>query len=348
MKKILLASAAVFCAQAAYSGGIERAIVSPQILFEDGRYAEFSIGTVSPDVSGTLGVSSGDVSPSYSVVNGGYKWDYGGKWDVAVVAGQYFGADVDYPAGTGYALAGSNATLSSLGLSAMAKYQLDGGMSLYGGLSSHSLEMEVQLSSGYQAQGGNTRSYGYLVGAAYERPEIALRAALTYRSSMDFEIDTTENVAPASVTDVTLPQSITLDFQTGIAADTLVFGSVHWVDWSEFDISPAGFLGVSGGPLVSYSDSTTTFNLGVGRKFSETWSGALSVSHEPSSGAPVGNLGPTDGFTSLALGGTYTSGNMKVTGGVRYVMVGDATTTINADFSDNSALAFGLKVGFSL
>jgi len=74
----------------------------------------------------------------------------------------------------------------------------------------------------------------------------------------------------------------------------------------------------------------------------------VSVAHEPSGGTPVGNLGPTDGRTSVGLGGTYTSGNMKVTGGLQYIMIGDATTTIGAQFDDNTALAFGLKLGFTM
>ena len=40
-------------------------------------------------------------------------------------------------------------------------------------------------------------------------------------------------------TDVDTPQSVQLDFQTGVAPKTLVFGYVRWVDWSEFSISPA-------------------------------------------------------------------------------------------------------------
>lgn len=350
MKRILLTTAAVLCANSALAGGVERSPVSPLILFEDGRYAELSFGSVNASISGVLGVDSGDVAPTYSIVNGGYKWDYGGKVDVALVFGQAYGADVDYGnAATGYPLGGSNATLSSLGVTALAKYELDGGVSVYGGVTSQSLEMDVSLTGGYTASGSNTREFGYIAGVAYERPEIALRVALTYQSSIDFEIDTLENSALASVTDVTLPQSITLDFQSGIAQDTLIFGSIRQVNWSDFDISPVGFAAGNGGAsLVSYDDNTTTYNLGLGRRFTDEWSGAVTVAYEASGGTPVGNLGPTDGRTAVGLGGTYTSGNMEVTGGVQYIMIGDATTTIGAQFDDNTALAFGLKLGFSL
>ena len=76
-------------------------------------------------------------------------------------------------------------------------------------------------------------------------------------------------------TDVDTPQSVTLDFQTGVAPKTLVFGSIRWVDWSEFAISPplyepatAALLGEPR-PLVDYADDWWTYNLGVGRQLTD-------------------------------------------------------------------------------
>ena len=72
-----------------------------------------------------------------------------------------------------------------------------------------------------------------------------------------------------------------------------------------------------------------------------------SVGYEENTGSVTGNLGPTDGFTSVSLGAIYTKDNMKITGGVRYVDIGDATSFSNAQFTDNSAIAAGLRVGWS-
>jgi len=54
----------------------------------------------------------------------------------------------------------------------------------------------------------------------------------------------------ASVTEIKTPQSVNLEFQTGIAKVTLLFGSVRWVDWTAFNIFPADFPDVN--PIVSY------------------------------------------------------------------------------------------------
>ena len=103
------------------------------------------------------------------------------------------------------------------------------------------------------------------------------------------------------------------------------------------------------------NDDTITYPLGVGRKFNETWSGAISVGYEDSKGGVATNLAPTDGFWSVGIGGTYTRGNMKISGGVRYVDIGDANALenppgsgiSNSSFRGNSAIGVGLKIGFT-
>jgi len=89
--------------------------------------------------------------------------------------------------------------------------------------------------------------------------------------------------------------------------------------------------------------------LGFGRKFSDKFSGAVSVGYEKQLGGAVSNLSAKDGYTSISVGGTYTLDNgIELTGGVRYIMVGDATTeAIGAVFADNSAVAVGLKVAYN-
>ena len=104
--------------------------------------------------------------------------------------------------------------------------------------------------------------------------------------------------------------------------------------------------------LVSYDGDYTTYTLGVGRKFSDNWSGAVTLGYEKPLGGFSSNLGPSDGQKSVGIGATYTMDNMKITGGVRYVDIGDTQTTLgggvpSANFNGNSAVAFGLKVSYS-
>ncbi len=346
MKKLILATTALTAlATTASAGGVERTPQSVGVLFEEGRYFEFSGSFGSPDVSGVLGVSSGDIADSFFNLGAAYKADLNETISYAIIYDQPYGAGVTYPAGTGYLFAGSNAELKSHALTGILQYNLGNGGSVYGGLRAQTLQAEAVVTPfGYSVDGERDLAFGYLVGAAYEKPEIALRVALTYNSEIDHDLDTTENGAPSTPTAITTPQSVNLEFQSGIAEDTLVFGSVRWVEWTVFNISPANF---PANPLVFYADDRTTYTLGLGRRLNETWSVLGSVSYEENTGSATGNLGPTDGFTSVSLGAIYTKDNMKITGGVRYVDIGDATTTVAADFSGNSAIAAGLKVGWS-
>lgn len=368
MKKLMIAAAAAaVSAGSAQAGGFERSTTPLGFMFEKGNYAELSFGAVRPKVSGALNalpsVTTGNVTGNYSTLGVAFKTDLTNKISLGVTIDPSFGADVAYPAGTGYPIAGSTAKLRGDTLAVVGRYKFNENVSVHGGLRSVGVGGNVSLFNGganfYRATFANDRDIGYLIGAAYEKPEIALRVALTYASETKHELEASgfSAFAPGGVisgsTTVKLPQSLTLDFQSGVAADTLVFGSIRWMDWSTTRLE-APFAGTAN-PLVSYDNDTITYNIGVGRKFSDAFSGAVSIGYEKHHGTPVGNLGPTDGQVSLQVGGTYTHQNMKITAGVRYVDIGNASalkatptsTTGNARFSDNKAIAFGMKVGFT-
>ncbi len=356
MKNILMtASAVALSAGGAVAGGVERSTQSVAILFEKGNYAELSFGFASPDVSGTFAAAtSGDMADSYTTLSFGYKQALSDNLDVAIILDQPIGANVNYgSASATYPFRTATAKLTSTALTGLIRYKFASNISVYGGLRAETVKGVVAIPTfaNYTLTTNNDLEFGYVVGAAWERPDIAARIALTYNSEITHSLESSENSIGGPVSssfDTTVPQSLNLEFQTGIAADTLLFGSVRWVDWTSFIIAPPAWRGISGGTLVDYSDDSVTYTLGVGRKFSEQWSGAVTLGYEAASGSAVGNLGPTDGMRSISVGATYTMDNMKITGGVRYVDIGDAVTrSIGARFTDNSALAAGVKVGWT-
>jgi long-subunit fatty acid transport protein len=363
MKRILCATAALAAAASgAQAGGVERSTQSVAILFEQGRYAELSFGNFSPDVSGTaFGRSSGDMSSTYNTFSLGYKMDIGDRMALAVIIDEPIGADVAYPGvpgATSYALAGTTANLDSLAMTALLRYKLENNFSVYGGLRVQSAEGQVNIKApavripDYRMTTSNETDLGYVVGVAWEKPEIAARVALTYNSAITHDLQSTETgLGPTLVSsfETEVPQSVNLEFQTGVAKDTLLFGSIRWVDWSEFTIAPPRYLAVVRNELVDYPKDRVTYNLGIGRRFSEQWSGAVTASYEASDGELTGNLGPTDGAASIGLAATYTMDAVKITAGVRYVDIGDATTEppLNAQFTNNDGIAVGLRIGYS-
>lgn len=240
--------------------------------------------------------------------------------------------------------------------------------------------------NGYDADIKETGGAGWLAGVAYQIPEIALKASLTYRSEIDHDVNIREKIptlpalsllgqdaAAAAIanssadTTITTPQSVNFDFQTGIMANTVAFANVRWVNWKDFSIQPYKFgqLSQAVGPLVGrpngfnlveYSDDQWTVNAGVGRKLNDKWAGNVSVGWDSGAGNPVTTLGPTEGYWNVGVGVQYSpTPQTFIAGGVKYFWLGDAKAQTGAqagsdqyvaEFSDNNAIAYGLKLGY--
>ena len=204
----------------------------------------------------------------------------------------------------------------------------------------------------YRADTEKDRETSYILGAAYERPEIALRVALTYESGYTHKFRTTETLAAvpgisgSSITRVDMPDVYTLDFQSGVATDTLVFGSIRHATWSDWHVRPRGYEALTGDEVTGIDSDTTTYRIGVGRKFSDSISGFARVTYEPGNGDVASRLAPTDGSTAFGIGGTYTRDAFKITGGVEYITFGEATDASGTRFADNDAVAVGVSVGY--
>ena len=232
---------------------------------------------------------------------------------------------------------------------------------------------------GYNASIKETGDIGWLAGAAFQIPDIALKASVTYRSEIEHSVNVKEsfnsagllaglNAAPSLNTDITTPQSVNLDFQTGIMANTVAFANVRWVDWSSFSIQPYKFglasksaaiqaqTGKSEFDLVAYTDDQISATVGVGRKLNDQWAGNVSVGWDSGAGNPVTTLGPTEGYWNVGLGAQFSpTPQTFIAGGVKYFWLGDAkaqsgaqfdTANYVADFESNYAIAYGLKMGY--
>ncbi|NBB96723.1 MAG: hypothetical protein GVY34_00905 [Alphaproteobacteria bacterium] len=358
MKYSVIGAMAALVATPALAGGIERSNQSMAILFQEGRYLEFGASYAKPDVKGmtdaTLGgLPTGNIANSFFTSSISYKADLNDNWSYALILDQPFGADTLYP---GSALAGSLGKIDNVMLTGVMRYKFGNGFSAYAGLRSSWTSGEVSLPflSGYTMSTNTDQAFGYLLGVAYEKPEIALRVALTYNSKLRHKFAATENigVAPGPIPTTfrtNIPQSVNLEFQTGVAENTLAFGSIRWANWKDFEINPSFYdsLPQTQDPLVAYQKNSVTYTLGVGRRFNENWSGSISVSHDTGNGNPTSNLGPTGKRNSIGIGASYTVDAMTISGGIQYSRIGSARTTLQSNFDDNSAIGAGMRVGFS-
>lgn len=348
------ALALIACAGTATAGGLDRAGFPLSALFEDGNYAELSFGHVMPDQAGTVGggaVSSGDMANDYTTVTGAIKFDVTEDLSFKLVFHQPYGADVDYT-GTdaGYPLAGTTAKISSNAIAGVGRYEFGNGFSAHAGLRyvTASAALNITAPNAYQLDAASSSSVGYLVGVAYEKPEIALRAAFTYLSKVEMEHDVELFGNPAGKINFDLPERFVLDFQTGIAADTLLMAQIIHSRWTQTDINGP----VPGGgttDLLDYDKDVTQYSIGIGRRFNDKFSGSFSVGYEPGSGdTGASNLSPSNGVKSVSLGGKYAiNDQVDLSAGITYQKRGSVTTELlNAEFDNNSLLGVGFKVGF--
>ena len=406
----------------AFAAALDRSGQSISAFLQPGNYFEAGLSALDPNVSGKVrsgytpspavsanvvglqNTSLGDMGDDYYFPNAALKLQVTDHFSFGLIYDQPFGADATYSlSDTGSAALGgvglfhngkesTNVEVKTQNIAMIVGFQPNENFNIYGGGVYQTIKGHVKLRGlayggaagfgGYNADISEDSATGWLAGFAYQIPEIALKASVTYRSEVEHSVGIEEssigtgtlsaimnNPALAGVsatgdTDVTTPQSVNLDFQTGVMANTVAFANVRWVNWKDFAIRPYAF-GVAAGKtpgypngfdLVAYSDDQWSANVGVGRKLNEQWAGNVSVGWDSGAGNPVTTLGPTEGYWNLGLGVQYSPTPATfIAGGVKYFWLGDAkaqtgaqfgTSNYVADFSDNDALAYGLKIGY--
>ncbi|MFW2003354.1 transporter [Acinetobacter ursingii] len=426
-----------------FAAALDRSGQSISAFLQPGNYFEAGISILDPDVSGQEDGTSAtrrninDMGDDYQFYNAALKVQLTPNFSFGVLYDQPFGADAKYSGDNVFVAAPNDRLLSSLpvttsaingtttgstkvevdtqNISMIFGFQPNENFNIYGGGVYQTIKGNVSLRgsaysvfNGYDANIKEDSAAGWLAGAAFQIPEIALKASITYRSEVDHDFVARENLALASPlgiaagsgalnsvlgslppqqqaaigsaigkfvaanatsgkTKITTPQSVNLDFQTGIMANTVAFANVRWVNWKDFSIQPYKFGKASeavgplvgrpnGFNLVQYSDDQWSANVGVGRKFTDKWAGNVSVGWDSGAGDPVTTLGPTEGYWNVGLGLQFSpAANYFIAGGVKYFWLGDAKAQTGAqaggsdyvaNFTDNEALAYGLKIGY--
>lgn len=352
-------SALALSASMSMGAGLDRSGQSVSSIYSADGTVGLSYATINPSVTGvgTVAATEYDVGKSYTMTTFTYTNEISDGLTLGLIVDQPYGASVLYNGNPlASSLGGTGAELESQALSIIGKYDINEAVSVHAGLRRQSVEAEVSLDGifyngsiggDYDATIEKSSSSGWLIGAAYEIPDIALRVSATYFTEVEHSANTTETIAgvvadvPGTVDFVT-PSAFNLDFQTGIAADTLLTASYRRSNYSDLDVVP----NVLASDLVNLNDAQR-FTLGVGRRFSDDLSGSVTLSYEPEGDELVSPLGPTNGLMGISVGARYTVGEAIISGGVNYSKLGDAQADVGgnrADFTGNSSLSFGLKV----
>ncbi len=376
--RILTVAALLATSTSAYAVGLDRSGQSIGALFETGNHLEFSLGYTNPTVEGQTvaafgGAPIGNVGDNFLIWSGAIKMDINEQLSFAVIVDEPYGADTFYGESPATSiLGGTGATVDSFAVTALGRYKFNENWSIHGGIRYQEVSASVTLGglafnspatpftpsgvNGYEGNFSSGGGVGYVIGGAYEIPDIALRVALTYNSAIDYDLRTTESIrgaviATGGTTAVRAPESVNLDFQTGIAQNTLLFGSIRWANYGQTEVTPAGFQGLTGNSLTDLENGVD-INIGVGRRFNEKWSGSFAIGYS-SEGEDdlVSPLAPTNGSYSVSVGAKYdVNENFAISGGVRYTNLGDAISAPGgrgvANFDGNDAVSVGVKFAY--
>ena len=383
MLRISCATTALFLTgSTALAGGLDTTGQPMNILFEPGNYLEFGISHFMGEVSGydlpmtdpvvPGGAPTGDLYEDITMPEAALKFDVNEEISAAIIYNQPWLASNSYRVNTtgpgpnadgSFLLGGTGSEATSHTLTGLARYKFDDNWSVFGGLRIQDFDANLQLHGAavpelfknYNMDIEGDIGFGYVVGAAYEIPEIAARVAVSYQSAITHDVDLTEtsDEFPGGVTSSTstkAPQSFNLDLQSAVSPNILLFAGVRWVEFDQLQLTSP-----ETGMLVAPVPNITTYQIGGAYRFNENWAALLGFAYEEDHDNPqYPVLGPVDGLKGVVAGLQYTKDKYKVLGLVRYGVTSEAIATAEdangqplplTQFEDNYYTSFTIKVG---
>ena len=387
----------------AFAAALDRSGQSISAFLQPGNYFEAGISVLDPDVSGQeAGTSAtnrqiGDMAGDYYFPSAALKFQLTDNFSFGLLYDQPFGADAEYSGNNVFVAAPTDRVLSSLPITTTAiggattgstsvevdtqnismifGFQPTENFNIYGGGVYQTIKGNVKLRgsaysvfNGYNANIKEDSAAGWLAGFAYQIPEIALKASVTYRSEIDHKTTIHEDVPLADLLGIdyshqnsgtiTTPESINLNLQTGLNATTAVYAKVRYVPWGDFAYYPpvlkastTAALG-KGLPLVDYSEDQTSVELGVGKRLTPKLAISVSGLWDSGAGDPAPTLGPVNGYWGAGLAAKYNiNQKLAFSVGGRYMWFGDAEgetsdRRIVGEFEDNTGYIVGMKLSY--
>lgn len=388
LKTLTVALAALSAASIASAAGLDRSGQDITAFLQDGTYAETVYTYIDADVSGkdSSGNKIDDIAESYDFFRYGVKTDINDTFSVGILYDEPFGAAADYTGKNDFIDAkgeGTNVEVRTESITGIlgAKLGENKNFQVYGGPVAQRVQANVKLrgtaysiANGYTTNISTDQEYGWMAGVAYSKPEIALQAALTYRSEIEHETEAAEiypfaqrvGLSPSRVDtiEINTPKSVNFDFQTGINPTMLATAKVRWVPWSDFAITPSLYnetsqklagqpgIPVEGLDLVSYDKDQWQVELGLAKRLTPALAMTGTVGWDSGAGNPVTSLGPIEGYYSAGLGAKYNfTENWAISAGGKYLWFGDAegqipSKTVVSNFEDNDGFALGMKLSY--
>ena len=378
-KRIIFAvtAATVLSASSLFAAGADTngaGTLDYSFILDRGNSVSFTRTSANPKITGTDadGVALSDGFKAVNIQTIEAKWDYNGTM-IGIRTGRPYGVDLTYADG---ALTGTGAEIKSNELGIVASRGINQNLKFFGGVRINSFSGQLSKPFLAAALGGtysytleNTTSTGFTVGAAYEIPEIYLRASVQYNSEIKHgkvkQFESIGGVAnPTQTVEMTAPAATTIKLRTALSKQFVVFGSWRSAIWSKYKIEAPVNTAAEGGPIW---DPSSGIDYTVGGAFvvsdSLTVLGGISRNPKDSDSGTATNpesaLFPTNGSSSTFLGVNFkVADNVELNAVYSLTNYGDALAGVPSltqaggaglgTFSDNSVnrVTLGTKISF--
>ena len=338
------------------AGGWETGRIDPGFLYQHGNYVEASYGNLDYSVNATSTTfAKHGMAKDQSRMSVSGKFQIG-NFDIGLTSFGSGAIQMDGQNATGVSVVPSaDVKLNTQAL--MTRYLFNDKYSIIGGFRQAKLKastLNTVAPADYSIEAIDKS--GMVYGLAYERPDIALKFEVLRSEKITIELtgDVLSGVNTLPVTgSLVIPEATTINFQTGIAENTLLKASAHRVNWTGNDV----LLNVAAAPALNQESdfsNTTSYSLGLGRRLNEATSASLSYSWEKGTnpgGASTSPFTMSNGSETLSVGVQHKVGLMTISGGISYTKVGDVDVThssgLTASYAGNSVTAVGIKVGYN-
>ena len=298
----------LFAASQATGGGWEASTLDTSFMYQEGNDAEVGTASVTYNVKATTQANTAKTKMAKNQSRTGlaFKMDYG-NFDIGLAS--YMSGAILLSGKDAHA-AGCNPVTAAVGLCSvvpsadvkmnslalLGRYKLGEEFSILAGANRYELGSgaEVNALLGDYVVSGDAVAPTF--GAAYEKRDIALRVELVVQSKTkisNFKAQSkfAANGVATTLADVTgesmtIPQSMKLNFQSGIAEGTLLFGTIHQANWKDAQIGiPAIGAGSAGGNRVAHPPK-------IGEESGHVPATEISSDFQPPRPKPEGREGP--------------------------------------------------------
>ena len=341
------------------AGGWETGRLDTGFLYQDGSYVEASYGSLDYSVNATSTTFA-----KHSMAKDQKRMSVSGKFQI----GSFDFGLTSFGSGA-IQMDGQNAVGTSVVPSAdvklntqafMTRYSFNDKYAIIGGVRQAKLKastLNTVAPADYSIEAVDKS--GIVYGLAYERSDIALKFEVLRSEKIKIELT---GEVPFGGFDhrvtgsLVIPEATTINFQTGIADNTLLMASAHRVNWTGSDV----ILNVADAPPLdalnqaSEFSNTTSYSLGLGRKLNEATSASLTYSWEKGTnpdGKATSPFTMSNGSETLSAGVQHKIGSITISGGISYTKVGDVdvthSTNLKASYAGNSVTAVGIKFGYN-